>query len=267
VSASPLTTHPAAWQIGYVSREGNHAGATDLPVQGTTAYRRGDGLPSATWFFLTRVEVQAPAAAGAVVTLGDSLTDGTGSGIDTNNRWPDHLMRRFAKAGIRMGVLNAGIGGNRVLAEGNGPSALARFDRDVAAQPSVTHLIVFEGINDIGQARQNPAPSAEDIIAAHRQVIERARIRGLVVYGATLTPFEGAGAWTPEGEAKRVAVNRWIRESGAYDAVLDFDAAVRDPVRPSRIKERFDLGDHLHLNASGYQALSEAIDLGAFRRR
>jgi lysophospholipase L1-like esterase len=264
---SALTTHPAAWQTGYVSSEGDHTGVVDLPVQATTAYRRGDGLPSATWFFLSRVEVQAPPNSGVVVALGDSLTDGTGSGIDTNNRWPDHLARRLAKAGIRASALNAGIGGNRVLAEGNGPSALARFDRDVAAQPGVTHLVVFEGINDIGQARQNASPSAADLIAAHRQIIERARARGLIVYGATLTPFEGAGSWTPEGEAKRQAVNRWLRESRSYDAVFDFDALVRDPDRPAKIQARFDLGDHLHFNASGYQALAESIDLALFRPR
>src|SRR6185436_2908541 len=157
---SPLTTHAAAWQTGYVSPPGNHAGAIDMPVETTTAYRRGDGLPTATWFFLTRIEVMAPAEAGAVVTVGDSITDGTASTMDTNNRWPDHLARRLAKAGMRMAVLNAGIGGNRVLIEGNGPSALSRFDRDVIAQTGVSHVVVLEGINDIGQARQNALPGA-----------------------------------------------------------------------------------------------------------
>ena len=134
----------------------------------------------------------APPQAGAIVTLGDSITDGTASTIDTNNRWPDHLARRLAKAGAQMAVLNAGIGGNRVLNEGNGPSALARFDRDVIAQTGVTHVIVFEGINDIGRGRQNASPSAADLIGAHTQLIERAHARGIKIYGATLTPFEGA---------------------------------------------------------------------------
>jgi lysophospholipase L1-like esterase len=258
---SPITTHPAAWQTGYVSPPGNHAGAVDMPVETTTAYRRGDGLPTATWFFLTRIEVMAPAEAGAVVTVGDSITDGTASTMDTNNRWPDHLARRLAKAGIRLAVLNAGIGGNRVLTEGNGPSALARFDRDVIAQTGVTHVIVLEGINDIGQARQNASPGASDLIAAHRQMIERAHARGLRIYGATLTPFEGASAFTPEGEAKRQALNEWIRTGKAYDGFFDFEAAVRDPDHPTKTLARYDPGDHLHLNAAGYEALASSIDL------
>jgi lysophospholipase L1-like esterase len=262
---SPLTTHPAAWQTGYVSPPGNHAGVISMPVQTTTAYRRGDGLPSATWFFLTRIEVIAPIQAGAIVAIGDSITDGTASTIDTNNRWPDHLARRLAKAGIRMGVLNAGMGGNRVLNEGNGPSALARFDRDVIAQTGVTHVVVLEGINDIGQARQNGSPTAADLIEAHKQMIERAHARGLKIYGATLTPFEGANYWTPEGEAKRQTLNDWIRTSKAYDAFFDFDAAVRDPSHPTKILAEYDPGDHLHLNAAGYLALANAVDLRLFR--
>jgi lysophospholipase L1-like esterase len=263
---SPLTIHPASWQTNYVSTPGNHAGATTMPVQTTTAYRRTDGLPTATWFFLARVEVMAPAGTGAVVALGDSLTDGTASTIDTNNRWPNHLARRLAQAGLRTAVLNAGIGGNRILADGTGPGALTRFDRDVLAQPGVTHVVVLEGINDIGQARRNPAPGAGDLIAAHRQMIDRAHDHGLRIFGATLTPFEGAGYWTAEGEAKRQAVNEWIRTSRAYDAVFDFDAVVRDPSRPTTVSGKYDAGDRLHLNAAGYEALANAIDLAVFGR-
>jgi lysophospholipase L1-like esterase len=163
--------------------------------------------------------------------------------------------------------LNAGIGGNRVLSEGNGPSALARFDRDVIAQPGVTHVIVLEGINDIGQAGRNPSPSADDLIAGHKQLIERAHARDLKIVGGTLTPFEGAAYWTAEGEAKRQALNHWIRTSRAYDAVVDFDAAVRDPDRPARVHARYDSGDHLHLNVRGYEALANAIDLDLFSAR
>jgi lysophospholipase L1-like esterase len=264
---SPITIHPASWQTNYVSPPGNHAGAVSMPVQTTTQYRRGDGLVSATWFFLTRVEVMAPRQTGAVVTIGDSITDGTGSTIDTNNRWPDHLARRLAKAGMRMAVLNAGFGGNRVLRDVNGPSALARFDRDVISQPGVTHLIVLEGINDIGQARENASPGAADLVAGHRQMIERARASGIRVFGATLTPFEGANYWTAEGEAKRQALNEWIRTGKAYDAVFDFDAAVRDPNRPAKLLAQYDPGDHLHLNAAGYQAVANAIELTWFRSR
>jgi lysophospholipase L1-like esterase len=264
---SPLTIHPASWQTNYVSPSGNYAGAVTMPVQTTTAYRRSDGLVTASWFFLARVEVLAPQETGALVAIGDSITDGTASTIDTNNRWPDYLARRLAGAGVRMAVLNAGIGGNRVLAEGNGPSALARFDRDVIAQPGVTHAIVLEGINDIGQARQQPSPGAADLIAAHQQMIERAHTHGIRIYGATLVPFEGAPYWTAEGETKRQALNDWIRTRHAYDGVFDFDAAVRNPDRPTKLLPQYDSGDHLHLNAAGYQATSGAIDIMAFRHR
>lgn len=209
----------------------------------------------------------APAEAGAIVTIGDSLTDGARSTMDTNNRWPDHLASRLARAGIPMAVLNAGIGGNRILDGGVGPGALARFDRDVLAQPGVTHVVVLQGINDIGQAGQNPSPSTADLIASHQQMIERAHTRGLTIYGATLTPFVGANYWTPEGEAKRQSLNDWIRTSKAYDAVLDFDAAVRDPSQPTKLLAQFDAGDHLHLNATGYQALANTIDLSLFQVR
>ena len=178
------------------------------------------------------------------MTLGDSITDGTASGTDTNNRWPDQLARRLLGANLRVAVLNAGIGGNRVLGDGNGVSALARFDRDVLAQPGVRHVIVLEGINDIGGARDNPSPGARDLIAAHRQLIERAHAHGLKIYGATLTPFEGANYYTAAGEAKRQALNDWIRTGKAYDA-----------------------GDHLHLNAAGYKVVADTIDLGVFRAR
>ncbi len=264
---APMTTHAASWQTNYVSPPGNHAGTISMPVQTTTAYRRGDGLPGSTWFFLARVEVMAPPQAGAVVALGDSITDGTASTIDTNNRWPDHLARRLANAGARMAVLNAGIGGNRVLKDGNGPSALARFDRDVIAQTGVTHVIVLEGINDIGQGRENASPTAADLIGAHKQMIERAHARGITIYGATLTPFEGANYWTSVGEAKRQAFNEWIRTSKAYDAVVDFDAAVRDPNHPTKVLAQYDSGDHLHLNAAGYEAMANSIDLMLLRLR
>jgi lysophospholipase L1-like esterase len=235
-------------------------------VQTTTVYRRTDGLVTATWFFLARVEVMAPAQTGVIVAVGDSLTDGTASTIDTNNRWPNHLARRLVEGGQRMAVLNAGIGGNRILVEGTGPSALARFDRDVLSQPGVSHVVVFEGINDIGQARGNPAPSADDLIVAHRQLIDRAHARGLRIFGATLTPFEGAGYWTAEGEAKRQALNAWIRTSHAYDAFFDFDAVVRDPARPTTVLGKYDAGDRLNLNAAGYEAIASAIDLAVFSR-
>jgi lysophospholipase L1-like esterase len=161
-----------------------------------------------------------------------------------------------------MGVLNAGIGGNRILNDGTGPSALARFDRDVISQTGVTHVIVLEGVNDIAR---DASLTAAELIAAHRQMIERARARGLRIFGATMTPFEGAGAWAPAAEAQRKAVNEWIRTSKAYDGVLDFDAVVRDPEHPARLLGKYDPGDHLHLNAAGYEAMANSIDLARFR--
>jgi lysophospholipase L1-like esterase len=256
-SPSPLTTHNGALQTSYVSATGNHAGEVDLPGAATTA----------AWFFLSRVEVVAPQQAGAVVAFGDSITDGTRSTIDTNNRWPDHLAKRLQAQKINLGVLNQGIAGNRVLGDGAGVSALARFDRDVLAQGGATHVIVLESINDIGLARDNACPSAADIIAAHRQLIERAHARGLKIFGATLTPFEGAAYWTKEGEVKRQALNDWIRTSKIYDGVIDFDAAVRDPNAPTKLQPQFNPGDNLHLTDAGYQAMANAIDLGLFKKK
>jgi len=254
-STSPLTTHQGALQLNYISADGNHAGEADFPGAATTQQ----------WFFLARVEVAAPEQAGAVVTFGDSITDGTRSTPNTNNRWPDELARRAVAQKIPLGVLNEGIAGNRVLCDGAGVSALARFDRDVLAQTGAKYVVVLESINDIGIGRSNAVPSAEDLIAGHKQLIERAHAHGLKIYGATLTPFEGAAYFTPEGEAKRQAVNQFIRTGKAYDGVIDFDAAVRDPAAPSRIQQKFNPGDNLHMNDAGYQAMAAAIDLGLFK--
>jgi lysophospholipase L1-like esterase len=256
-SPSPLTTHAGAQQTNYISTEGNHTGEADLPVMTTTQ----------AWFFLARVEVTAPEQVGAIVAFGDSITDGTRSTPNTNSRWPDQLAKRLAASNGRMAVLNEGIAGNRVLCDGAGVSALARFDRDVLVQPGATHVVVLESINDIGIGRNSPSPSAADLIAAHRQLIDRAHSRGLKIFGATLTPFEGAAYATPEGEAKRQAVNDWIRTGKAYDGVIDFDAAVRDPASPAKIQQRFNPGDNLHMNDAGYQAMADAIKLELFTRK
>jgi lysophospholipase L1-like esterase len=256
-SPSPLTTHAGALQTNYISAAGNHAGETDLPVMTTTQ----------AWFFLARVEVAASDRAGAIVAFGDSITDGTRSTPNTNGRWPDQLAKRLAASNKKVSVLNQGIAGNRVLCDGAGVSALARFDRDVLVQTGATHVVVLESINDIGIGRNSPSPSAADLISAHRQLIDRAHAHGLVIYGATLTPFEGAAYATPEGEAKRQAINDWIRSSKAYDGVIDFDAAVRDPAAPAKIQQRFNPGDNLHMNDAGYQAMADAIDLGLFKAK
>ena len=257
---APYTMHAVANQTNYISTAGNHASTAAIPVMAT----------SPSWFLLARIDVSATATVPVVVAFGDSITDGTRSTVNSNNRWPDQLARRLAadRNGTRVAVLNAGISGNRVLSEGGaqaGVNALARFDRDVLLQPGVTHVVVMEGINDIGLARQNPSPSAADLIAAHRQLIERAHARGLRMYGATLTPFEGAAYWTSEGEAKRAALNQWIRTSRAYDGVIDFDAVIRDPNAPTKFLLQYDSGDHLHPNDAGYQAMGNAVDLSLFR--
>ena len=268
-SPSPLTTHNGALQTSYVSSPGNHAAAGELPVMTTTQ----------AWFFLSAVEVAAPAQAGAVVAFGDSITDGTLSTPDTNNRWTDHLARRLmAQANSTrapmMGVLNEGIAGNRVLSDFVGPSALARFDRDVLAQSGVTHVILLEGINDIGlPAPGQPIPSAAEIIAGHRQIIERAHAHGLKVIAGTFLPFEGAnlgaiapGYYSVEKDARRQAVNEFIRTSKAYDGIIDFEMAVRDPGHPLQVLQQFKGADNLHLTDAGYQAMAAAVNLALLRR-
>jgi lysophospholipase L1-like esterase len=226
---------------------------------------------------LSHVDVVPPDATGAIIAFGDSITDGARSMPDANHRWPDHLATRLLSQGITMGVLNAGIGGNRVLNEapvpvgadvravGAGINALARFEHHVLSLPGATHVIVLEGINDIGNARANPTPSASDLIAAHKQLIEQAHARGLKTIGATLTPFWGAAYYTEVGEAKRQAVNEWIRTSHAYDGVIDFDKATRDPADPKKFLERYDSCDYLHPSDAGYKAMADAIDLSLFK--
>ena len=257
---APLTMHNGAFQTSYVSEAGNHAGAAKLPTASTIQ----------NWFVLYRVEVAAPASVGGLVTFGDSITDGTRSTPDTNNRWPDHLVRRMLSQAVplQLGLMNAGIAGNRVLSDAayqSGINALARFEHNVATQPGVTHVIFMEGINDIGQARENPSPSAEDVIAGHKQIIELAHARGLKIYGATLTPFYGAAYYSEVGEAKRQAVNEWIRNSKAYDGVIDFDKATRDPADAKKFLAAYDSCDHLHPSDAGYKAMADAIDLALFR--
>ena len=258
-TTSPLTRHTGALQTNYVSSPGDFTGAAEFPVASTRA----------SWFFLTGIEVSAGDDVGAIVALGDSITDGTRSTPDTNRRWPDALARRLMANHRAMGVLNLGIAGNRVLRDGAGPNAQSRYDRDVLTQTSATHLIVLEAINDIGFENFDPtqAVSAADIIAGHRQLIARARARGLKVIGATLTPVEGSAYFAPATEAKRQAVNAFIRTSGAYDEVVDFDLVTRDPTQPTRFLPAFDSGDHLHPSDAGYQAMADAIDLRLFRRR
>ncbi|GGB27335.1 hypothetical protein GCM10011380_16210 [Sphingomonas metalli] len=230
------------------------------------------------WWSLADVEVQGGTAPrGTIVAIGDSITDGYGIVDDSNTRWPDLLARRLSAATATRGlsVVNAGIGGNRVLLDGLGPNLLARFDRDVIARPGVTHVIVLEGVNDLGVlTRDHPVGAAEHqamvaaITGAYRQMAERAHAHGLMVIGGTITPFAGSDYYHPgaETEADRQAINAFIRTSGTFDAVVDFDRALRDPARPDRLLAAYDSGDHLHPSAAGYRAMADAVPLALFHR-
>ena len=260
-----LTTfHWEGVQTAYISPEGNFAGDADMKADSTIKSR----------LFLSGIMVDAPPGARAVVTFGDSITDGADSTPDTNHRWPDLLAQRLVQAGgAPIAVLNEGISGARVLSDRMGVNALARFDRDVLSHPHADTVILMMGINDIGWpacilAPHEPAPSAEDVIDGYKQLIARAHLHGMRIIGATLTPFEDTFKGTPiEGyyntdkEQKREAVNQWIRSSGAFDGVIDFDAMTRDPNRPTHILAAYDCGDHLHPNDAGYKAMADSVDL------
>ena len=218
--------------------------------------------------FLSGVEVETAQPAKVIVAFGDSITDGYLSTTGANRRWPDRLAERLAAKypGRPMAVANAGIGGNRVLSDGPipifGQSALTRFDRDVLAIPGATHVVVLEGVNDLGVSKP---PTAEALIIGYRQIIDRAHAHGLKVIGATILPYGGAGYFNPTGEAARQSLNAWIRKSGNFDGVIDFDVAVRDPAKPERIRAELQSGDWLHPNDAGYRAMGEAVDLALFR--
>ena len=268
------STHFWAQHETYISGPGDFTGQLEIPNPSMRT----------SWYWLADVEVWASPQAAATVAFGDSITDGVGAKQGEYSDWPDDLANRLAsgQGAGRLAVLNEGIGGNRILHDGAGVSALARFDRDVLAQPGVVNVIILEGINDIGwphmKARPSPngtTPSqgpfaddrvtAQDLIAGLKQIIERAHEHGIRVFGATLTPFEGADYYSADGEVERQAVNQWIRTSGAFDAVFDFDAAVRDPNHPSRFREDYQSGDHLHPSAAGYKAMTAAVDLSVLR--
>jgi len=275
------TCHGTGMETGYVVA-GDMTGAAALPGATTIAVRAE----------ISAVEVGSQASAKTIVAFGDSITDGIGSTVDADRRWPDQLAERLLRwpgglAGRLLGhgraavfVSNEGISGNRVLNGGFGDSALSRFDRDVLATPGLGYVIVFEGINDIGisympkadgpfaafmKAFAGPPVTADDIIAGYKQLIARAHQHGVKIYGATITPYEGAGTYSPEGEAARQAVNAWIRTGGGFDGVLDFDAVLRDPDHPGQIRDGFHMGDHLHGSDAGYKAIADSIDLSLFK--
>lgn len=256
---SPETFHWDGLQTAFIGA-GNQVGAAEIDSVSTTSTR----------IFLSGILVDAAEGARTVVAFGDSITDGNASTVNADHRWPDFLAERLAARNIA--VVNAGISGARLLDSLMGENALARFERDVLGQPGVDTVIVLVGINDIGWpgsalAPDKELPAAEQLIAAYRQLIARAHIRGVRIVGATLTPFEGAlqqtpmaGYYSAEKEKVRQAVNRWIRSSGEFDAVIDFDAVTRNPRRPSRFLPAYDSGDHLHPGDKGYEAMAEAVD-------
>ncbi|MGW8765382.1 SGNH/GDSL hydrolase family protein [Streptomyces sp. NPDC055815] len=227
---------------------------------------------STSWYFLSGVEVTGgrdTARRDGIVTFGDSITDGVGSRTDADNRYPDELAERLAAAGRPRAVLNHGIAGNEVTNDTTwaGEKALHRFRKDVLTEPGVRTVVLLEGINDIGGSGPffpggpTPEVSVEKLIAGHRTLIAEAHAKGLKVVGATLTPVKGSAYFTEANEAKREAFNDWVRTSGAYDAVVDFDRAVADPADPDRILPAYDSGDHLHPGDAGYRAMAEALDL------
>jgi lysophospholipase L1-like esterase len=261
----PQTCHPGSRTTSFLA-PGRQTAALDLPA----------AKPFVRWCQLSGVDVPAGARQGAVVAFGDSITDGYGVGVDRDERWPDVLAQRLQAnpATRRFSVLNHGIGGNRLRLDGVGPNALARFERDVLAQTGVTHVIILEGVNDLGtftrEAPQPPDAHAQlvrEMIGVYAQMAARARARGIKVIGGTITPYGGSAYYHPDAanEADRQAVNRWIRTSGAFDAVIDFDAAVRDPQRPDRMRPDLDSGDGLHPSIAGYRAMAEAVPLSVFR--
>lgn len=255
-------------------------------ARGTTFLIAGDAtarttLPEAQaiggWWSLSDVEVQDAVQRRTIVTIGDSITDGYGIADNSNRRWPDDLARRLAASPATRGfsVVNTGIGGNRVLLDGLGPNLMARFDRDVISRPGVSHVILLEGVNDLGVlTREHPVDAAthqamvRQIIAAYRQLVERAHAHGIRLIIGTITPFQGNDYYHPgpETEADRQAINRFIRTADIFDGVVDFDRVVRDPARPDHLLPAYDSGDHLHPSMAGYQAMAEAVPLSLFTK-
>jgi lysophospholipase L1-like esterase len=273
------TFHLAGQKPTYFSEPGDLTAKAEIP----------NATTKPSWFFLAGLEVYAPSQTMTILALGDSITDGVGATQGEYNDWPNLLANRLAAQNSLppMAVVNTGIGGNRVLHDGAGISALARFDRDVLAQPGLSNIILLEGINDIGwPSMQPPAPrpggpaqgsaemespfakelvSAHDIIAGYQQIIDRAHQHGIRVFIATLLPYKGADYYTEDGEAIRTAINQWIRTSRASDGYFDFEKAVRDPNHPTRFRDGYHSGDNLHPSAIGYKAMADAVDLALLR--
>lgn len=256
-----VSQHGYADEIGYTA-PGNVVGAKSIE-SGTEIHE---------WPFIKAVDVKAAPHAGAVVAFGDSITDGAYATVNQNARWPDELARRLAadKHTSDLGVLNLGIGGNRVLHDNTGPSALARFDRDVIAQAGVKYVVILEAINDIGHAYDPGRPydvvSADDLITGYMQMVERAHMHGIKVYLATLTPYVGAKYQSPQGEEVRKTLNNWMRTNKVADGFIDFEKVTADPAHPDMFLPAYDHGDHLHPGDAGYKAMGDSIDLSLFTK-
>ena len=258
---APGPRQGTALRTNYVAA-GDVTGAAELTGATTTS----------VWFWISGVEVMAPTDAGAIVVLGASSTAGTTSTPNTNRSWPSVLAERLqANAATRkLSVINMGIAGNRVLDDSSnaGLGALARFDRDVLSPAGVQWLMLFEGTNDVGSLARDPqSMTADDLISVYKQMIERAHAHGIRVVGCTLNPFQGMAYYTEQSEATRLAVNKWILTSGAFDATVDFDVVTRDPSNPKQLNPAFNNGDHLHPNDAGYKAMAEVVDLSVFSKK
>jgi lysophospholipase L1-like esterase len=274
----PSSTQISNWHRGsphdsYVSGPGDLTSQPELP----------NSEKKAAWYFLSGVEMWVPNDSTTTVAFGDSITEGSNNTKSPYSDYPDQLAERLSSelAGRQIAVVNEGIGGNRVLHDGAGISALARFDKDVLSLPGVTNLIILEGINDIGFPRVRMAElkipnvkenvfaselvSAGEIIVGLQQIIARAHEHGIRVFGATIMPFEGTNSYGPDGETVRQAVNQWIRTANAFDRILDFDELVRDPEHPSRLRAVYDSGDHIHPNPAGYKAMADSVPLTVLR--
>ena len=259
--SGPTTSHPIGLRGAWLA-PGNQLAAGELH----------DAQQFRSYLWLDGIDVLAAPRAGAIIAFGDSITDGFSTTPDADMPWPSVLARRLGaqRAAAPRSVVNMGISGNRVLREGAGSSGLARFDRDVLSRPGARWVLMLLGINDIGFSAIPGLPASEkataaDIIAGYQMLIARARLHGLSIFGATLTPFEGVNTYTPAGEQMRQQINQFIRGSGQFDAVVDFDLATRDPAQPTRLRPSFDSGDHIHPNDDGNRAMAEAVDLKLFR--
>ncbi|MDO3382426.1 SGNH/GDSL hydrolase family protein [Gilvimarinus algae] len=250
-----ITGHPGSRTTSYIL-PGDQVNALSMPQAVTTDH----------WYLLTGLEVRAPHSAAAIAIMGDSITDGRGSGTNQQNRWPDELANRLQAnpATRQVAVLNQGIGGNCITRPCLGPAGLERFSRDVLGQQGVKWLIILEGINDLGG--HGTTEKAENIISVYQDMIHRAHAAGIKVYGATLTPIKGSGYESPGSLAAVETVNHWIRHSSQFDAVIDFYQAVEDSQKPGHLKPEYDSGDGLHLSEAGYRAMAEAIELSLFKR-